>query len=320
MIISANMAKRGTFKQPYERLEFEWARFAGAKYAVSCNSGTSALHLALMALGVKAGDEVIVPDFAMAACAFAVSYCHAAPKFVDVEPGTYGLRPDEVERAITERTKAIIVVHTYGRLADIQAILKIAKKWKVAVIEDAAEAQGAIYESGADITCYSFYKNKIIHAEEGGIITTNKKHLADQVRYLKNMAFGRRHDYFHKVIGYNYRMPDSQAALALVSLHEYPKNKARRREIEWWYDKELGLAIKGQSRAAVWFYEYWAGSKRILKREPKSRDSFKPLSSLPMYGGGSGKETAQMLSANLVLLPVEPGMTRDDVKKICQKL
>lgn len=175
--------------QPYQQLELEYAKFDGSKYAVSCNSGTAALHLAMLSLGITAGDEVIIPDFTMAACGFAVSYCGATPIFVDCD-GTLCIDWKLIEKKITKKTKAIMAVHIYGRLCNMKEILKIAKKHNLYVIEDACEAQGAVYKSKADITCYSFYENKIIHAEEGGICTTNSKKFADKMNYYKNMAFG----------------------------------------------------------------------------------------------------------------------------------
>lgn len=215
----------------YQELEREYANFVGAKHAVTCNTGTAALHLALMAIGVSKGDEVIMPDFTMAACGFAVSYCGATPVFVDCDD-TMNIDVSLIEKKITKNTKAIMAVHIYGRLCNMKEILRIARKYKLKVIEDACEAQGAVYMSKADITCYSFYENKIIHAEEGGICTTDNKKYADRMNYLKNMAFDKGHTYFHEDIGYNYRMPESQAKLALKSLKDYPKENKRRRKLE----------------------------------------------------------------------------------------
>ncbi len=303
--------------EPYQEIESKYAAFTGASHAVSCSSGTAALHLALLALGVGKGDEVIVPDFTMAACAFAVSYCSAKPVFVDVTRGTYAIDPVLIERAITKKTKAILVVHVYGRLADMDAILKIAAKHRVPVIEDACEAQGAVYKSKAAVTAYSFYRNKIIPAEEGGMITTNDKRVADKARYLKSMAFGANHDYFHEEIGYNYRMPNAEAKIALANLKAYPKNNDKRRLIESWYNRFLKAPMS--LREAVWFYELRVPSsakKAILEKIPEARHSFKPLSSFPMYGSGKGKQIARELSQELILLPAHPSLSKSDVKRI----
>jgi dTDP-4-amino-4,6-dideoxygalactose transaminase len=263
--------------EPYKLLEQKYANFCGAKNAVSCNSGTSALHLALLAVGVSKGDEVIVPDFTMAACAFAISYCGAAPVFVDCDD-TLCIDWTLIEAKITPKTKAIMPVHIYGRLCNMKEIMRIAKKHKLKVVEDACEAQGAVYKSKADITCYSFYKNKIIHAEEGGMCTTDNKKYAEDMADLKNMAFGKKHDYFHERIGYNYRMADSQAKLALQSLKDYPKeNKRRRKEESNFY----GLDNSVPPHNAVWVLDYLG--KPIKGKS--TRPFFKPLSSFPMYGG-----------------------------------
>lgn len=269
----------------YKQLEEEYAKFCGSKYAVSCNTGTSALHLALLAIGIKKGDEVIVPDFTMSACGFAVSYCGA--KVVTVDCGDdFNIDITKIEEKITKKTKAIMAVHIYGRLCDMKAIHKIAKKHKLKVIEDACEAQGAVYKSKADITCYSFYKNKIIHAEEGGICTTNNKKYADRMNFLKNMAFDKEHSYFHSEIGYNYRMPDSQARLALLSLNNYPQELKRRRAVEdYYYGKE--------SHDAVWVIDLLAPTnedrEHIVKNFPNTRRFFKPLSTMPMWKQKVGK-------------------------------
>lgn len=259
----------------YKELEKEYAKFVGAKHAVSCNSGTSALHLALMAVGVTKGDEVIIPDFTMAACGFAVEYCGAKPVFVDCDD-TLCMDWKLIEKKITKKTKAIMPVHIYGRLCAMKEILKIAKKHKLKVVEDACEAQGAVFESKADITCYSFYENKIIHAEEGGIATTDKLKYANRMNYLKNMAFGDKHDYFHKEIGYNYRIPNSQAQLALKSLFNFPQEYKRRRKIE----KEYYGVNKLDAVWVIPFLHY-----PIVNYGHDIRPFFKPLSSFPMWGG-----------------------------------
>lgn len=262
---------------PYKILENEYAKFVGSKYSVACNSGTSALHLALMAIGVGKGDEVIIPDFTMVACGFAVEYCGAKPVFVDCDD-TLCIDWTEIEKKITKKTKAIMPVHIYGRLCQMDKILKIAKKHHLKVIEDACEAQGAVFESEADITCYSFYENKIIHAEEGGMATTDNKKYANRMNYLKNMCFGEKHDYFHKEIGYNYRMPNSQAQLALKSLFNFPSEYKRRRDLEKKFEKLIG---ERPCRDAVWVLD----TLRPLPKNVLQRPFFKPLSSFPMWGG-----------------------------------
>ena len=276
--------------QKYEELEIEYAKFCGAKYAVTVNSGTSALHLALLTLGIAQGDEVIMPDFTMASCGFAVSYTGATPIFVDCDD-TLCIDPKLIEAKITHKTKAIMAVHIYGRLCNMKEILRIAKKHNLKVIEDACEAQGAVYKSKANITCYSFHESKIIHAEEGGICTTDNKKYAEKIAYLKNMAFDKEHTFFHKEIGYNYRMPNSQAKLALKSLKNYSKENRRRKKLE----KECyGRNILD----AVWVLypikgEYFSS---IGLDGHVTRPFFKPLSSFPIYGGKCQSPKAEYYS------------------------
>ena len=262
----------------YNQLEQEYAKYVGSLFAVSCNSGTSALHLALLALGIGKDDEVIMSDFTMAACGFAVSYVGAKHVFVDCDD-TLNIDVTQIESKITPKTKAIMAVHIYGRLCNMDEILRIAKKYNLYVIEDACEAQGAVFNSKADITCYSFFNNKIIHAEEGGICTTDNPYWAKRMNYLKNMAFGEKHDYFHEEVGYNYRLPEQQAKLALESLREVDKNLAKRRELEQELDKKIGSTLP--KRDVVWVYDF-------IGTPPQGYDVrpfFKPLSSFPMYGG-----------------------------------
>lgn len=264
--------------QPYIQLENEYRKFVGAKYGVSCNSGTAALHLAFLGIGLVKDDEVIMGDFNMAACGFAVSYCGGKPVFVDCDD-TLCMDWTLIEKKITKKTKAILMTHIYGRLCNVKEIIKIAKKHDLYVIEDACEAQGAVYKSKADITCYSFYENKIIHAEEGGICTTNNKKYAAKMNYYKNMCFGKNHDYYHEHVGYNYRMPNSQAKLALESLKEIKEELWRRRDVAMELDYKHGSNMPKRNVDWVWDY---------LGKPLKGYDTrpfFKPLSSFPMYGG-----------------------------------
>lgn len=272
----------------YQKLEKEYADFAGSEYATSCSSGTSALHLALKALDIRQCDEVIVPEFTMIACAFAVSYCGATPVFVDCND-SLNIDVAKIEEKITERTRAIMPVHIYGRLANMEKILEIAKRHNLYVVEDACEAQGAVYESKADITCYSFYQNKIIHAEEGGVATTNNEYLKGKMDFYKNMAFSEKHDYTHNAIGFNYRMTNGGAGMALESLRAYPKEKQRREELVSVLEKSIGKSMG--KRDANWVYDIDCGDNQeeimeSLKVEGyRVRHFFKPMSMQRPYRG-----------------------------------
>jgi perosamine synthetase len=210
----------------YKELEQKWSEFCRKRYCVALNSGTSALHLALLALGVGKGDEVIVPDFTFVADAFAVSYCGAKPVFVDCK--NFVIDPDLIKEKITKKTKAIIAVHLYGKECDIPVINRIARENNLKVIEDCAENVGVRIHGETSIAIYSFNESKQIHCEEGGMLATDIREIADEVNMLK--TFYHDGDYDHKKLSYNYRMPNSQAKLVLKSLAKF-KGKSWVKEI-----------------------------------------------------------------------------------------
>jgi dTDP-4-amino-4,6-dideoxygalactose transaminase len=299
----------------YKTLEEEFAKFTGKHYAVAVNSGTAALHLSLVALGIGQGDEVIVPDFCMAAAAFAVSYTGATPVFVDCGLDL-NIDPLRIEAKITKKTKAIMPVHIYGRLCDMEKINEIANKYALAVVEDACEVHGAPV-GNADLTCFSFYRNKIVHAEEGGIIVTDDERLYNDMQDLKSMAFGKDHNYFHERIGFNYRMPDSQAKLALESLRKIGKNLAKRKQVEEWYNKYLPQEVQLPNREVVWVYDMMTTrADELVPKIPGARYVFKPMSTMPMYKNEPLNVMAKFFSENMMYLPVNPEMSESDVKKI----
>lgn len=309
------METSGTTK--YRELEERYAEYVKSRFGVACSSGTAALHLALLALGIGPGDEVIVPEFTMAACAFAVSYTGAKPVFVDCND-RFVIDPEKIKEAITPKTRAIMPVHIYGRLADMPAISKIAQEHNLYVIEDACEAQGAVFSSTADITCWSFYKNKIIFAEEGGMLTTNNAKVAEVARFLKNMAFDEGHTYLHSAVGYNYRMAESQAILALDSLKRVNERLNKRRDIEKCYNHTLPSDFRLGQREVVWVYDIISNKKNeIVASVPGARNFFKPMSAQPPYLGEYEHLKAHFISKIGCYLPVHHSMTRADVLHIC---
>ena len=225
--------------------EKAFAKFCGVKYGIAVTNGTVALHLALVALGMKKGDEVIMPNFTMIASANAVCYTGATPVFVDAEPDTWNIDTKKIEGKITSKTKAIMPVHLFGLPCEMDKINELAKKYNLKVIEDAAEAHGAEYKGKkcgnlGDIACFSFFSNKIVTTGEGGMVVTNDKELADKCRYLKNLCFGERRDYIHNDIGFNYRMSNLHAAIGLAQTEkadEYVKLRINNNKI---YKRELG--------------------------------------------------------------------------------
>jgi len=228
--------------------EFEkaFANYCGVRHGIAVTNGTVALHLALVALGVKPGDEVIIPDFTMIATAFAVVYTGAKPVFVDAEKETWNINVSMIEEKITERTKVILPVHIYGHPCEMDAINKIAKKYKLKVLEDAAEVHGALYKnkkcgSLGDISAFSFFANKIATTGEGGMVLTDNDELAEKCRYYKNLCFplnGSR-NYQHDNIGFNYRMSNLHAAIGLAQVEKLDEYVAIRIKNNQLYRKYL---------------------------------------------------------------------------------
>jgi len=219
-----------------ERFEKGFAAFCGAEHGVAVSNGTGAIDLALLAVGIGPGDEVIVPTLTFVATAAAVRHVGAEPVFVDSEPEIGTLDPRAVERAVSRRTKAIIPVHLYGHPADMDPILDLAKSHGITVIEDAAEAHGAKYKgrvagSMGDMATFSFYGNKILTTGEGGMVVTNDKRLEKRLRFLKDHAMDPDRRYWHPEVGYNYRMTNLQAALGCAQLERFAELTKKRQRI-----------------------------------------------------------------------------------------
>lgn len=314
--------------QKYQELEIEYAKYIGTEYAVSCSTGTAALHLALKAIGIKKGDEVIIPEFTMIACAWAVTYCGATPIFVDCGDDLL-IDVKKIEKKITKKTKAIMPVHIYGRVCDMTAIMNLAHKHKLRVIEDCCEAQGAFHKGKSvgsfDIGVFSFFLNKIIPAEEGGMITTNDEKVKDKANFLKNMSFNENHDYLHSEIGFNYRMTNKQAEYALYNLKMVNELQRIRYQIQSWYDKYIKSEYRMPQREVVWVYDIQHPLKdKIIKtlneKGVNARHSFKPMSMQPMYKGQYKRLKAYKMSQKVCYLPVSPMMNEEIVKNICKMI
>lgn len=226
--------------------ENQFAEYCGCKYGIAVCNGTIALHLALIGLGIGKGDEVIVPTFTMIASAFAVCYTGAKPVFVDADKDTWNIDVKKIEEKITSKTKAIMPVHIFGKMCDMDAIHALAKKYNLYVLEDAAEAHGASYHgvkagASSDIAAFSFFANKNITTGEGGMVVTNNKEFYDRARYFKNVCFpldGPR-NYQHEDIGYNYRMSNVVAAIGLAQVEKADDYKEMRIRNHQLYKKYL---------------------------------------------------------------------------------
>jgi len=206
-----------------EEFEQKWASYCGMKHGIAVSNGTAALEAALGAIGLKPGDEVILPSFTIISCALAVIYAGAKPVLVDSEPRTWTMDVNKIEEKITEKTKAIMPVHIYGHPCNMEKIWELAERYNLQVIEDAAEAHGAEYKGKkcgglGDISCFSFYANKIITTGEGGMILTNNDEYAEKARSIRNLCFRRERRFYHTELGNNFRLTNLQAAIGLAQL------------------------------------------------------------------------------------------------------
>jgi len=206
------------------KFEREFARYIGCRHAMATSSGTAALHLVLLALGIGKGDEVIVPDFTFPATANVVSLTGASPVLVDIEPRTYNIEPRRVEEAYSEKTRAIIVVHLFGQSAEITPIVEASKRWGISVVEDAACAVGTTHQGRkvgrlGDVACFSFHPRKVMTTGEGGMVTTNNEQLSESIAQLKNHGAVKVNGKMRFIFpGYNYRLSDVLAAIGIVQL------------------------------------------------------------------------------------------------------
>jgi perosamine synthetase len=257
------ISSAGRFVKEFER---QFARAMGCEFGVACANGTAALHLALTALGLGPGDEVILPTFTMIATANAVTYTGATPVLVDSEPVTWNMDPAQVAARVTPRTRAIVVMHTYGHPVDMDAIAAVARGHGLAVVEDAAEAHGARYRgrpvgSLGDAASFSFYANKIITTGEGGMVTTNDEKIARVARRLRDHAFSDERHFWHKYLGFNYRMTNLQAAVGLAQTERLAELVQTRRLSARRYEDRLacirGLTLPPQAADVTnvfWMY------------------------------------------------------------------
>ncbi|MDT5156222.1 MAG: perosamine synthetase [Acidobacteriota bacterium] len=328
-----------------ELFEEGFAKFCGVRHAIACCNGTVALHLSLLALGVGAGDEVIVPTLTFVATANAVNYCGARPVFVDSEPETWNLDPEQVEAKITPRTKGIIAVHLYGHTAEMDVLRRVARRHGLFILEDAAEAHGALYKgrragSLGDVAAFSFYGNKIIATGEGGMVVTNDDALAARVRLLHGQGMDTERRYWFTVVGYNYRMMNIPAAIGLAQLERAHWHISRRREVAEDYMRLLrGVSQlswqdeREWTRHAYWMFttllddERSAGRDGVMARLHEAgvgtRPIFYPVHLLPPYRESArGEEfpVAEGVARRGISLPTWAGLSRDDVVYVCERL
>lgn len=333
---------------PYiERFESDFAEYLGVKHAIAVNTGTAALHIALIAAGIGEGDEVIVPAFTMAASWMAIMYTGAKPIFVDVDEETYTINPELIEGSITSKTKAIMPVHIYGHPAEMDPIMDIAKKHNLIVIEDAAESHGATYKgrlTGAigDINAFSFYANKIITTGEGGMVTTNDDKMADIARRMKDLAHSKDKRFIHDELGYNYRMTSMQAALGIGQLKSVGQFLSIKQHMAQLYHERLqnisGITLPMTKDWAIHVYWMYAilideqkfGMNKDVFREKllglgiDTRDFFYPPSVQPvLVRAGLAKNSypvTEKIAKNGCYLPSGLAITDDQINSVCDAI
>lgn len=318
-----------------------FAKYIGVKYAWPTSSGTGALHAAILALNVQKGDEVIIPEITFVASANVVEYVGAKPVFVDVERDTWTIDPSEVEKKITKKTKAIMPVHIYGNVADMDPINKIAKKYGLKVIEDACPSVGAEYKGKrtgnlSDIAAFSFQGAKIMVTGEGGMIVTNNAELYEKASYWGNHAKEKNKIFWHDNIGYMYRMANLLAALGLGQLQRNEKFIAKKRKIFGWYKERLkdidgiSMNIEKEGTKSI----YWMSSivldkdfgltrdeiiAKLKEKKIDTRPFFYPLSMFPMWKEQK-TPNAHHVGLNGINLPSGVNLTEEQVVYVSEQV
>ncbi len=338
----AGVMRSGMLAQGSVVAEFEsrFADYCGVTHAIGVNSGTAALHAALLAAGVGPGDSVVVPAFTFFATASSVSMCGATPLFADVDPATFNIDPDSVGDLIRPDTRAVVGVHLFGQPFDVAAVRALCDDHDLVLIEDAAQAHGAEYHgkragSLADLACFSFYPTKNMTTGEGGMVTTDDDHLAGRVRLLINHGQSRK--YLHSAVGYNYRMTNIAAAIGLVQLDRVEGFNERRIHNARHLDRHLeGTGLVTPYTAPGVRHVYHQYVVKLPAGYPLTRDAFMsalaedgigtavhypiPVNRQPVYQAGSESASCPVsddLAASVVSLPVHPSVTDEELAYIC---
>ena len=325
--------------------EFEesFSGFAKAKHGVAMNSGTAALHSALVAAGVGQGDEVILPSFTFVATAEVVVMAGAKPVFVDIDPDTYNVSPDKIEKTVTGKTKAIIPVDLYGLPADMRPIREIADKHGLKIVEDAAQAHGASYRGKppgafADAACWSFYASKNMTTGEGGMITTNDDKMAEKLRLMR--SHGEKEKYKSVMLGHNYHMPEIEAAIGSAQLRKLPEFVAKRSENARILSKQFRKtkSLKLPEEPEGYKHSWYLYTVRVKSANKERRDKVveglrqngvgavvcyvNPIHLMPFYAkfGKYKLPTTEKASEQVLSLPVHPGINSKQVSLIAETL
>lgn len=337
----------GLFGQELNDFQDKFAKFCGAKYALATTSCYTALHLAMATLGIKEGDEVLVSTYTNISSVLPIIYLGAKPVFIDIEKDTWNLNPKLLEKKITSKTKAIVVVHIYGHPVDMDPVMKIAKKHKLLVIEDVAEALGATYKgkplgSIGHAGCFSFLANKFITTGEGGMLTFNDKSYYDKAHSMRSLSFGKENRYMHDYFGYNFRMSNVLAALGLSQMKKVKKIIKIKRDLAKFYIKSLNdikefqLPIeKDYAKNVYWmFHIVLKGKLKGRKKEflaklkevgVDNREGFVPMNLQKIILDKklckeSDCPVANDVSANSFYIPSGPNITKKEMQYVVKKI
>lgn len=322
-----------------DRFEVEFSSIIGTDYALTTSNGTTALHLALLALGIGPGDEVIVPNFTFVAPANMVIHTGATPIYVDIDPRTWCIDHEQIIKNITPRTKAIISVHIYGNVCDMGPLLKIAEEYNLFVIEDVAEAMFSKYNGKCagnfgTISCFSFQATKTITTGEGGAVLTDYPELFKKMKKIRSHGMNENKRYWHDIIGYNYRLTNLQAAVGCAQLEHIDELITEKKRIYEAYVKKLsGLEgiefqyIKPEVDPVIWAVAlkidpaYFRGDrdfliKELLNKNIETRPGFYPYSVMPVYNAPS-LAVAELVGKSVLSLPSFPFISDSEIDYIC---
>jgi perosamine synthetase len=335
----------GFFGEYIQRFEHEFSNYSGCHYGVAVSNGTTALQIALAALGIGPGDEVLTATLTNMATFFAVLHQGATPIPVDIEPDTFNLDPNQLEHLLTPRTRAIIVVHLFGHPVNMGPVIEFARRHDLRVIEDCAEAHGAEYcgkrvGSIGDIGCFSFYANKIITTGEGGMCVTNDAALATEMRSLKSLAFGEHNKFMHRAVGFNFRMTNLQAAIGCAQMQKISEIISRKRLLARFYTENLDdlefLQLPGEadySYNVFWMYHIALRGRlasrrgeiirQLAERGIETREGFIPFNMQEIFlaRGLTSVDScpcANQAAYRTFYLPSGPTLTESQLGYVCE--
>lgn len=330
-----------------KKFEFEFSKYIGKKYGISVSNGSVALDLAVLSLGIGKGDEVILPSFTIISCASAIIRAGAIPVVVDCDPLTWNMDVSQIESKITKKTKAIMVVHIYGLPVDMDPVIKLAKDYKLFIIEDAAEAHGLEYKnkkcgSFGDVSAFSFYSNKHVTSGEGGMILTDNPEIYERCSSLKNLCFKKEQRFIHDEMGWNYRFTNLQAAVGLAQLEKLDEHLLIKKKMGKIFTNKLksidaiqlpipktsyaennywvyGIVVKDRKNNAINI------SKKLFEKGVQTRPFFWPIHKQPILKkmGLFNKinlPVSEFIALNGLYLPSGFYLPNDDLKFVCEKV